>query len=48
MKPWALYIISALYLQQAIQCWWDKQYAPGFLVLCYALAGIPLIYMTQH
>lgn len=33
---------------QTIQLWMDKQWAPGFLTLAYALAGIPLIYMTQR
>ena len=48
MKPIFIYAISVLYACQWAQCWMDKQWAAGFLVLCYALAGIPLIYMTQH
>lgn len=48
MKPWFIYLISILYSLQAVQAWMDKQYAAGFLVLFYALAGIPLIFMTQH
>lgn len=48
MKAWSIYVISSLYTIQAIQCWVNKQYPEGFLVFCYAMAGIPLIYMIER
>lgn len=48
MKPLFIYAISALYAAQAVQLFWDRQPWPALLVLCYSLAGIPLIMMTQR
>lgn len=47
MTPWMIYAVSVLYFAQTIQLWLNRQWAPGFLTLTYALAGIPLILMVQ-
>lgn len=47
MKAGFIYVISGLYFLQALWYWKQQQWAPGFLVLFYALAGIPLIAMTK-
>lgn len=48
MKPLFIYAISVLYAMQGVQLALDKQWWPAFLVVCYAVAGIPLIMMTQR
>jgi hypothetical protein len=47
MRAVFIYAISTLYALQSGWYVWQGQYAPAFLTLCYALAGIPLIYMTK-
>lgn len=48
MKPIFIYAVSVLYALQGVQLLFDKQPWPAALVFLYALAGIPLIMMTQH
>lgn len=46
-KALFIYAISTLYAMQAGLYWWHREWAAGFLAFMYALAGIPLIFMTK-
>lgn len=48
MKPFYIYAITCLYSAQSVQLFLDGQRWPAALCLCYALAGVPLIFMVQH